>query len=462
MAITMKLKHLIALKNGSIKFRRRLPVDVYEASGKQFLEITMKNSDTSSVNFHKEYEALMREWQALVDTFRARNGSDVRSPQERYKDALRARTELLSGVYGLDAPDARDLILEQLGPKMDPLVRTVLINPEAGPPEFTLADARNKYVRDKGIASNIKKMQRLDRVFERLGDAGIVPDALALVDLKKAHGQDWLDTLKQYRNERTGQHYAVDTMKRMTNDLKAIVNHAINFVDFDKPVSNPFMKLPFPNEDQIRAVEKTDSMSDDLLAEISTRIEQRSRIPELSVLWRLLAATGCRLSEIGFLQVRDIDLDGYDTGGIPVVHVRPNQFRGIKDLATMRTLPLTGAGLQSAREHLAKRLSEGAIPEDAVFPAYAKIKHNENATATAAANLSKTLMKHVRAVTSVKKIVVYSLRHRLLDKLRDAGASEAVRDPFAGHASKSTGDRTYGSIGARVRELHRWAEKAAP
>lgn len=462
MAITMKLKHLLALKNGSIKFRRRLPVDVFQASGKQFFEITMKNSDTATVNFHKEYEALMREWQALVATYKTRKYVDVRTPEERYKDALRQRTELLTGVTGLDEGDARDLILEQIGSKMDPLVRSVLINPEAGPPKFTLEDARNKYVKDKGIAANIKKMQRLDRAFERLTQAGLIAKELALVDLRKVHGQAWLDALKAYRNENTGKPYAVDTMQRMTTDLKAIVNHSISFVDFDKPVTNPFMKLPFPEKGQIQAVEVVTSMPDKILLEITTRIDERSRIPELATLWRLLIVTGCRLSEIGFLQMKDLDLEGSQTGGIPVVQIRPNEFRRIKDLGGMRTLPLTGEGLEAARKHIAQRRAEGACPLDAVFPAYAKVKNDENATATAAASLSKTLMKHVRAVASDDKLVVHSLRHRLLDKLRDAGASESVRDPFAGHSPKSTGDKTYGSVGARVRELHRWIEKAAP
>jgi len=462
MAITMKLKNLSPLKNGSIKFRRRLPVDVFQASGKEYFEITMKNSDTTTVNFHKEYEALMREWQALVDAFRADKGSDVRTPEERYKDALRQRTELLSGVRGLDEGDAAELIIEELGAEMDPLVRSVLINPEVGPPAFTLEDARNKYVKDKGIASNIKKMQRLDRAFERLGETDIDPSSLALVDLKKVHGQSWLDTLKAHRNENTGKPYAVDTMRRMTTDLKAIINHAIAFVDFDKPVINPFMKLPFPKENQMKAVEKVASMPDKVLSDITARIEGRSRIPELATLWRILVVTGCRLSEVGFLQMKDVDLEGVQTSGIPVVQIRPNEFRGIKDLGVMRTLPLSGEGLDAARKHIAQRYAEGAASDDAVFPAYAKVKNNENATATAAGNLSGTLMKHVREVASDDRLVVHSLRHRLLDKLRDAGASEAVRDPFAGHSPRSTGDKTYGSVEARVRELHRWIEKAAP
>ena len=114
----MKLKHLTALKNGSIKFRRRFPIDVYQASGKQFFAITMKNSDAATVNFHKEYEALMREWQSLVDTYRARKGSEVRSLEERYRDALRQRTEFLTGVTGPEESEARDLMLEQMGPTL--------------------------------------------------------------------------------------------------------------------------------------------------------------------------------------------------------------------------------------------------------------------------------------------------------------------------------------------------------
>jgi integrase len=388
MALSVELKHVIKLKNGPYLFRRRLPAKVFRATGHEFFETTMRSKDPSSENFMKEHALLLREWKALADSYKASMKAAELSPQQAYKEALKRRVELLNGVVGLSEADAVSVILEHNGGQFDSLTRRVLADPAGAKPAYTMADARVKYVKDKGIGSNIKKMQRIDRAFNQLEEAIGAPKEIALVDLKKKHGEKWLDTLKIYR-QANGQPYAVDTMKRMTNDLKAVVNHAITFVDFDKPVSNPFTKLPFPDEEQIKAVDRKASMPDHMMHAITARIEKRARVPDLLTIWKMLTVTGCRLSEIGFLQMKDIDLDGSQSGGIPVVHVRPNEFRRVKDLATMRTLPLVGRGLEAAREHVAKRAAEGAEPGDALFPAYAKVKNDQNATDTAASNLSK-------------------------------------------------------------------------
>ncbi|AXI56442.1 hypothetical protein C1J05_19755 [Sulfitobacter sp. JL08] len=375
MALSVEIKHVTKLKNGSYLFRRRLPAKVFRATGHEFFEITMRSKDPSSESFVKEHALLLREWKALSDTYKASIKATELSPQQAYNEALKKRAELLNGVVGLSEADAVSVILEHSGDQFDSLTRRVLADPKVAKPAYTLADARVKYVKDKGIGSNIKKMQRIDRAFDRLEEAIGPPKEIALVDLKKKHGEKWLDTLKDYR-QANGQPYAVDTMKRMTNDLKAVVNHAITFVDFDKPVSNPFTKLPFPSKEQIKAVERKASMPDDMMHLITARIAQRARVPDLLTIWKMLSVTGCRLSEVGFLQMKDIDLDGSESEGIPVVHVRPNEFRRIKDLATMRTLPLVGRGLEAARQHAAKRAAEGAGPGDALFPAYAKVTYH--------------------------------------------------------------------------------------
>lgn len=116
--------------------------------------------------------------------------------------------------------------------------------------------------------------------------------------------------------------------------------------------------------------------------------------------------------------------------------------------------------MEAAKQHIRKRVSDGAGPEDVVFPAYAHCKADENATVTDAGRRSSALMRHVFVVTDDKKFTDHSLRHGLLNKLRDAGASEAVRDPCAGHPSKSIGDRVDHSREARERELRGWIEKA--
>ena len=69
-------------------------------------------------------------------------------------------------------------------------------------------------------------------------------------------------------------------------------------------------------------------------------------------------------------------------------------------------------------------------------------------------------MKAVRAETKEKSLTVHGLRHRVSDKLRDAGAPVEVRHGFLGHASSAIAESTYGSPQARLKEFAKWAEVA--
>ncbi|WP_366523286.1 integrase [uncultured Roseobacter sp.] len=69
-------------------------------------------------------------------------------------------------------------------------------------------------------------------------------------------------------------------------------------------------------------------------------------------------------------------------------------------------------------------------------------------------------MKAVRAETKDKRLTVHGLRHRVSDKLRDAGAPVEVRHGFLGHSSSAIAETTYGSPRARLNEYLRWAVKS--
>ena len=49
MALSVELKHVTKLKNGSYLFRRRLPAKVFKATGHEFFETTMRNKDLLDV-----------------------------------------------------------------------------------------------------------------------------------------------------------------------------------------------------------------------------------------------------------------------------------------------------------------------------------------------------------------------------------------------------------------------------
>ncbi|MEM9912894.1 MAG: hypothetical protein AAF922_19210 [Pseudomonadota bacterium] len=112
----------------------------------------MKNRDTSTVSFHKEYEMLLREWQAVLDTVRASSSATEKTPQQIYQDALKKRAALLEGVQGLDETEARDVFFE--GDRegvIVPFEREAMKDPEGAAPAFIMADAPAKYLENKGI-----------------------------------------------------------------------------------------------------------------------------------------------------------------------------------------------------------------------------------------------------------------------------------------------------------------------
>ena len=41
-ALAVKIKHIVTLKNGSLKFRRLLSADILQATGRRFFEVSMR------------------------------------------------------------------------------------------------------------------------------------------------------------------------------------------------------------------------------------------------------------------------------------------------------------------------------------------------------------------------------------------------------------------------------------
>jgi integrase len=69
-------------------------------------------------------------------------------------------------------------------------------------------------------------------------------------------------------------------------------------------------------------------------------------------------------------------------------------------------------------------------------------------------------MKHIRQETEDSRCSVHGLRHRVSDRLREAGAPTDVRHGFLGHADEAVAESTYGGREARLKEFQKWAVKA--
>src|SRR5437899_12530144 len=125
----------------------------------------------------------------------------------------------------------------------------------------------------------------------------------------------------------------------------------------------------------------------------------------------MLEGTGCRIAEVSGLEVADVHV----MADRPYIDVHPNKHRGLKTKASKRWVPLVGDALLAAEEALA--LSRDG---NVLLPRYGK--------SGGAGNVSQSLMKYVRGVTSDPLVTVHSLRHNLKDLLIRAKAVPMAQD----------------------------------
>ncbi|WP_342070558.1 site-specific integrase [Yoonia algicola] len=414
-----------------------------EALGEGFLQVHIRN--TQGLAFHREYQAIIREFERMVSETRERmQGRDMRSPVERWHEALLKAEGLIAETTGLedDPQFAAQMIVKGIRdrPDTDPLLIKALVNPKAAPPEVTVQDAANLYAQDKGITNKKDSMVRFDRTLRRLTDTLGPLDQMPLKSLRREHGRKLMQVLLGLKKA-DGSPIALGTAQRDAIIVSALITHGLKEYDLSVEVANPFMRLPWPAE-EVQAVNKKLPLPDELIERIGRRLV-RGRTEELPLMWRLLKGTGMRLGEIAGLTQDDLVLNDET----PHVLVRPNSVRNLKTASSNRSVPLTGDTLEAAKSAV-----QGVGGGQPIFSRYARGRGADAASAA--------LMKAVRAETQEKKFTVHGLRHRVSDKLRHAGAPEGVRHGFLGHASEAIAESTYGSPRARLEEFSKWAERA--
>ncbi len=125
-------------------------------------------------------------------------------------------------------------------------------------------------------------------------------------------------------------------------------------------------------------------------------------------------------------------------GDLPHIKVRWNEDRRLKNIVSIRSVPLVGDALAAARGALE------AAPEGAAL--FGRYGTGERGGDTASA----ALMEHVRAVTTNERHVTHSLRHNMKDRLIEAQASELEQNLILGHALGGVGNRVYGGDRAKL------------
>jgi integrase len=448
MGVSLTLKHIKELDAGRYEYRRRVPESAKAALGKsEFKRVFAASSPAALAREHARITAEFDK--AVAEAQRKLQDPSKMTPREA---AVVAREEaerlLVAGVVGAeDEDEARELLAESLiHVGVSPAIYRAVVMPEAELPGHTLEDARKLYVKEKlgggeGPESR-EAMSRIDRVFSRaavaLGDAF---QSRPLASLKRDDARrvrDHMLKLPKYG----GGTLSAATVRREIKDLAAVINFGLKEFDLGNVV-NPFDGLPVEGVGRGLVAAQPDAALRDPLPKPMVEAMKSRLTGDLLLIWRLLAGTGCRLSEVRGLRVEDVVVKAVT----PHIRVTWHEGRRLKTKASVRVVPLVGDALAAAEEAL--KAAEGKA---VLFPRFAKPRGTDNC--------STQLMKHLREITTDPKHVVHSLRHSMKDALRLAGVEKTVQDLILGHASPSIGE-TYGGEEVRLQVAHRALLKVA-
>ena len=157
---------------------------------------------------------------------------------------------------------------------------------------------------------------------------------------------------------------------------------------------------------------------------------------------RIIRNTAAGPAEIAGLKVSDVHLDG----PIPFVHLQFNDVRRLKNKDRVRKLPLVGLALEAAKDALKAATGENL---------FNSITAGDRTIDVMGNRLNKTIRD-----AGIEDRTTYSLRHSMVDAMRDSNANEYLQLRLISHAATSTKDRVYGTKDARLSDMQAAITKA--
>ena len=427
MGVAVTLRYLKELGGGRYEYRRRVPESVKATLGKsEWKRVFTAKTGAEVAREHARVDAMFEAdvKAATRSGLKGRAGMTARAAAEQ---ALREAAEMLVGISGVeDEDEARSLLADDLRRRgADPVLYRAVVAPKAELPQYTLQDARDLYLKEKlggGEGAQHREARlRLEKVLARAEDAGM-PLTTPLADLDR-EGARAVRDLMLTKEKKGGGKLKPGSVQRDLAMLKAVITYGIKELGLKGKALNPFDDLPVAGttgvQVQIAEWEKKDPLPEKIIRAVRDSLDG-----DLKVIWRLLDGTGCRLAEIVGLRMEDV----VTTGDIPHIKLRWHEVRRLKNLSSVRSVPLLGDALEATLE--AVRLAEGS---PYLFPRYARERGPDAASAV--------LMKYVRKVTQDPRHTVHSLRHTMKARLRKAGVEKTTQDLILGHMAPSEGER---------------------
>jgi len=407
-------RYVFRRANGSFRYKRNVPLHLRALIGKATLYRQLGDSYKEAMQnlplVHARIEALLE-------------GEKEKSARDRSIEIIRGALgdEVADMVLANAVPEYSEIedSLNELGKalhkqKLPSEIVEQVYSGKLKQEVITLETVLKDYVAYKSDTPKAEKeiTQRVERLRKDMQHI-YGKQKLKYVSLSDISRQD-ANELRDHLLSRVSANSAV----RMLGVVRTAINHAI--VEHSLNIPNVFTNLRIKGA----GASKLDRLplSDTQVVHLETAYSNDTTAWALFV---CLRDTGCRVSEIAGLRVKDCDT------GNGCLSISPTPWRTLKTNNSQRSVPLSPEAIKALEE-----VSQGKDPEAPLFPQYAKERGGDNCSAM--------LMKRLRTIITDKKLTMHSLRHRMKDKLRNTGCPEAISMAILGHGSNTVA-ANYGS-----------------
>jgi len=407
-------RYVFRRANGSFRYKRNVPLHLRALIGKATLYRQLGDSYKEAMQnlplVHARIEALLE-------------GEKEKSARDRSIEIIRGALgdEVADMVLANAVPEYSEIedALNDLGKalhkqKLPSEIVEQVYSGKLRQEVITLETVLKDYVAYKSDTPKAEKeiKQRVERLRKDMQHI-YGKQKLRYVSLSDISRQDAND-LRDHLLSRVSANSAV----RMLGVVRTAINHAI--VEHSLNIPNVFtnLRIKGAGASKLDRLPLSDTQVVNLEAAYSNDI----------IAWALfvcLRDTGCRVSEIAGLRVKDCDTEK------ECLIIFPTPWRTLKTNNSQRSVPLSQEAIKALEE-----VSQGKDPEASLFPQYAKERGGDNCSAM--------LMKRLRTIITDKKLTMHSLRHRMKDKLRNTGCPEAISMAILGHGSNTVA-ANYGS-----------------
>jgi integrase len=407
-------RYVFRRANGSFRYKRNVPLHLRALIGKATLYRQLGDSYKEAMQnlplIHARIEALLE-------------GEKEKSARDRSIEIIRGALgdEVADMVLANAVPEYSEIedALNELGKalhkqKLPSEIVEQVYSGKLRQEVITLETVLKDYVAYKSDTPKAEKeiTQRVERLRKDMQHI-YGKQKLKYVSLSYISRQDAND-LRDHLLSRVSANSAV----RMLGVVRTAINHAI--VEHSLNIPNVFTNLRIKGA----GASKLDRLplSDTQIVNLEPAYSNDTTAWALFV---CLRDTGCRVSEIAGLRIKDCDTDK------GCLTISPTPWRTLKTNNSQRSVPLSPEAIKALEE-----VSQGKDPEAPLFPRHAKERGGDNCSAM--------LMKRLRTIITDKKLTMHSLRHRMKDKLRNTGCPEAISMAILGHGSNTVA-ANYGS-----------------